>query len=47
MFYASGETTVGSIDVRRRADGELLWRIQWDLLGRFTVLPRGEEPELE
>jgi prepilin-type N-terminal cleavage/methylation domain-containing protein len=47
VFYASGETTVGSIDVRRRSDGELLWRIRWDLLGRFELLPRGEEPELE
>jgi len=23
----------------------LLWRVQWDLLGRFSVLPRGEELE--
>jgi len=45
VLYASGETTVGLIDVRRRENGELLWRVQWDLLGRFTVLPRGEEPE--
>ncbi len=45
VLYASGETTAGSIDVRRRDTGELLWRIQWDLLGRFTVLPRGEEPQ--
>ena len=47
VFYASGETTVGSIDVLRREDGELLWRIRWDLLGRFEVLPRGEEPDDE
>lgn len=47
FFYASGETTVGSIDVLRESDGELLWRIRWDLLGRFELLPRGEEPELE
>jgi type II secretion system protein H len=45
VFYASGETTAGSIDVRRRDNGELLWRIEWDLLGRFTLLPRGQEPE--
>jgi len=43
VFYASGETTVGAIDVRRREDGDLLWRIEWDLLGRFQLLPRGEE----
>jgi len=44
IFYASGETTVGAIDVRSREDGDLLWRIEWDLLGRFKLLPRGEEP---
>ncbi|MDZ7784492.1 MAG: GspH/FimT family pseudopilin [Halioglobus sp.] len=47
VFYASGETTPGTIDVRRRQDDELLWRIEWDLLGRFEVLrggiPREEE----
>lgn len=47
VFYASGETTVGMIDVRRRSDGELLWRIEWDLLGRFQLLPRGEELGLD
>jgi prepilin-type N-terminal cleavage/methylation domain-containing protein len=45
VFYASGETTAGSIDLRRRADGELLWRLEWDLLGRFEVLRRGEADE--
>jgi len=43
ILYASGETTVGALDVRAREDGELLWRIEWDLLGRFKLLPRGEE----
>jgi prepilin-type N-terminal cleavage/methylation domain-containing protein len=47
VFYASGETTVGAINVRRRADGDLLWRIEWDLLGRFKLLQRGEEPVAE
>jgi len=41
VFYASGETTVGAIDVVRTDDGELLWRIEWDLLGRFEVMRRG------
>jgi len=44
IFYASGETTVGAIDVRAVEGGDLLWRIEWDLLGRFRLLPRGEEP---
>ena len=46
VFYASGETTPGALDVRRSEDSELLWRIEWDLLGRFTLLRRGE-PEYE
>jgi len=45
VFYASGETTAGSIDLRQRANGELLWRVEWDLLGRFDVLRRGEADE--
>lgn len=47
VLYSSGETTEGAIDVRRREGGEILWRVQWDLLGRFKVLPRGEELEDE
>lgn len=47
VFYASGETTVGAIDVRERDSGDLLWRIEWDLLGRFEVLRRGEPEEEE
>jgi type II secretion system protein H len=42
VFYASGETTAGAIDVRQRDSGELLWRVEWDLLGRIQVLRRGE-----
>jgi len=47
VFYASGEVTAGAIDIRSEDDGELLWRIEWDLLGRFKLLPRGEEVELD
>jgi hypothetical protein len=45
VFYASGETTVGAINVRQLDNDELLWRIEWDLLGRFDVLRRGEAEE--
>jgi general secretion pathway protein H len=45
IFYASGEATVGAINVRKVSEGELLWRIQWDLFGRFDVLRRGEADE--
>jgi general secretion pathway protein H len=41
VFYASGETTVGAINVRKVETGELLWRVEWDLLGRFKTLRRG------
>lgn len=42
MFYASGEMTEGAMNIRRRDDSQLLWRLEWDLLGRFEVLRRGE-----
>jgi len=42
IFYSSGEVTSGALDVRQKKDGELLWRLEWDLLGRFSVLRRGE-----
>ena len=47
VFYSSGETTVGAINVRSEQDSELLWRIEWDLLGRFQVLRRGIPEEEE
>jgi general secretion pathway protein H len=47
VFYSSGEATVGAIDVRRMEDSALLWRIEWDLLGQFDVLLRGEVEEEE
>ena len=47
ILYASGETIPGAIDVRSRDNGDLLWRLQWDLLGRFDLLRRGEEEEEE
>lgn len=47
VFYSSGEATVGAINVRRVDTSELLWRIEWDLLGRFDLLLRGEVTEEE
>ncbi len=44
VFYASGETTAGSMELRDEDSGELLWRLEWDLLGRFEVLRDGEAP---
>jgi general secretion pathway protein H len=45
IFYASGETLPGALDIRSSDNGELLWRIEWDLLGNFRPLPGGEELE--
>lgn len=45
IFYSSGETTVGIISVRLAKTGDLLWTIEWDLVGRFTLLRRGETSE--
>ena len=47
ILYASGEATPGAIDVRSRETGDLLWRLEWDLLGQFDMLRRGEEEEEE
>jgi type II secretion system protein H len=42
VIYASGETTPGALNVREASSGDLLWRVEWDLLGRFDVLRHGE-----
>lgn len=47
VLYSSGETIPGAIDVRRRDSGKLLWRVEWDLLGRFEVLQRGEREDAD
>ena len=45
VFYASGEVTPGALSIRDRETGDLLWRVEWDLLGRFSLLREGEESE--
>ncbi len=45
LLYASGETLPGAIELRDSEDGEVLWRIEWGLLGDFQVLPAGEPLE--
>ena len=47
VFYASGETTPGFIELRQRDTGDMLWLVEWDLLGRFTLLLRGEPLDSE
>ena len=45
IFYSSGEASVGVIYLRLAQTGELLWMIEWDLVGRFSLLRRGETSE--
>lgn len=46
VFYASGEATPGALNIRRIDGDDVLWRIEWDLLGNFKVLPKGE-PDID
>ncbi len=43
IMYASGEVTPGAMELRNKESGDLLWRVEWDLLGQFRLLLRGEE----
>lgn len=45
MFYASGETVPGEMMVRDSASGDVVWRIEWDLLGNFKAIPGDGLPE--
>lgn len=45
MFYASGEVTPGALNILSIETGDLLWRVEWDLLGRFVLKRKGEESE--
>lgn len=47
VFYASGETMAGAIDVRDTVSGDLLWRVEWDMLGRMQLMLRGIPEEEE
>lgn len=47
VFYASGETSPGEIKFRARQSGDILWILEWDLIGRFSALLRGEPQDDE
>lgn len=36
-LYASGETTPGSLTLISSDSGDVLWRVDWDLLGNFRA----------
>ena len=44
VFYASGEAIPGIMRWLDAASGDLLWELEWDLLGRIELRPRGLEP---
>ena len=41
VAWAGGEMTPGSLKWLDSRTGELLYRLEWDLLGRMTLMPRG------
>ncbi|GAB3310426.1 GspH/FimT family pseudopilin [Haliea atlantica] len=41
LFQASGEVSAGTLDIYDRESNTLLWRLQWDGLGRWEMLPEG------
>ena len=41
VAWAGGEVTPGSLSWLDSRTGELLYRLEWDLLGRMTLMPRG------
>jgi len=45
VFWAGGEVTPGSLDWHDANSGSLLYRMEWDLLGRLTLLPQGISDE--
>ena len=45
IAWAGGEITPGSLDWLDRQTGEVLYRLEWDLLGRMSLMPKGIEPD--
>ena len=45
IAWAGGEMTPGSLDWVDDQTGDLLYRLEWDLLGRMTLIPRGIEQD--
>ena len=46
VFFSSGETTPGMMTwLDADNDDEILWELEWDLLGRIDLRRRGEDDE--
>jgi hypothetical protein len=41
VTWAGGEMTPGYLEWLDVRTGDLLYRLEWDLLGRMRLLPRG------
>ena len=41
IFYSSGETTPGIMTWVDDLTGDILWELEWDLLGRFSLRKNG------
>jgi general secretion pathway protein H len=41
VVWAGGEITPGSLEWWDARTGDLLYRLEWDLLGRMTLMPNG------
>ena len=45
MFFSSGETTPGLLTWLDASTGNILWEMEWDLLGRLELRQRGESDD--
>ena len=45
VFYGSGETTPGIMTWLEDSSGEILWELEWDLLGRLSLRRKGVADE--
>jgi len=47
VTWAGGEMTPGALEWLDTRTGELLYRLEWDLLGRMTLMPKGLVDEVD
>ena len=43
VAWAGGEMTPGALEWLDNQTGEVLYRLEWDLLGRMVLMPKGSE----
>ena len=47
VAWAGGEMTPGALEWRDTRTGDVAYRLEWDLLGRMTRLPKGVSEDLD